>query len=298
MKICDKEVRIQGRLIKLGSLDADTYEFLENPEEALEEVRRCGTRIDLFTFMQRMPDTSPKYRYPMVWDNLAVLPVTTYDHWWTRQVNDKTRNMVRRAHKKGVTLRELSFDDELLRGIWTIYNECAIRRGKPFAHYGKDLDTVGAEAGTFLDRSTFIGAFLEEKLIGFVKLLYDETRTQAGLLHIISMIQHRDKAPTNALIAAAVRSCADRGIPDLVYSRFSDGNKQRDSLMDFKLHHGFQRINLPRYYVPITRAGAIAFRLGLHKRLADHVPEPILAKMRELRKTWYERKSQAVAQTS
>src|SRR5437667_10591558 len=117
--------------------------------------------------MQRKPDTSPKYRYPMVWDNLAVLPVTTYDHWWTRQVNDKTRNMVRRAHKKGVTLRELSFDDELLRGIWTIYNECAIRRGKPFAHYGKDLDTVGAEAGTFLDRSTFIGAFLEEKLIGF-----------------------------------------------------------------------------------------------------------------------------------
>ena len=36
-------------------------------------------------------------------------------------------------------------------------------------------------------------------------------------MHILSMVSHRDKAPTNALIAQAVRSCADRSIPHLVY---------------------------------------------------------------------------------
>jgi hypothetical protein len=234
----------------------------------------------------------------MEWDNLAALPVSTFDHWWTRQVNDKTRNMVRRAEKKGVSIREVPFDDNLVQWISAIYNECPIRQGKPFAHYGKDIETVRKEAGTFLDRSIFIGAFLGERLIGFVKLLSDETRTQAGLLHIVSMIEHRDKAPTNALVAQAVRSCAARQIPNLVYSRFSDGNKQRDSLMDFKEHNGFKRVDLPRYYVPLTVIGRVALRLGLHKRLADLVPEPVLIRLRKLRNARYERKLQSVTEAS
>ncbi len=83
---------------------------------------------------------------------------------------------------------------------------------------GRTWRTVRREAATFLDCSVFIGAYFNEELIGFIKLTHDETRTQAGLMHIISMIQHRDKAPTNALVAQAVRSCADRNIPYLVYS--------------------------------------------------------------------------------
>jgi hypothetical protein len=298
MNVCGKDIKVQGRLIRVAGLDADMYEFLEDPEAALDALRKCGVRIDLFTFMQRLPETSPKYRYPMEWDNLAALPVSTFDHWWTRQVNDKTRNMVRRAEKKGVSIREVPFDDNLVQGISAIYNECPIRQGKPFAHYRKDIETVRKEAGTFLDRSIFIGAFLGERLIGFVKLLSDETRTQAGLLHIVSMIEHRDKAPTNALVAQAVRSCAARQIPNLVYSRFSDGNKQRDSLMDFKEHNGFKRVDLPRYYVPLTVIGRVALRLGLHKRLADHVPEPVLVGLRELRNVWYKRKLQSVTEAS
>src|SRR5437773_1138904 len=63
---------------------------------------------------------------------------------------------------------------------------------------------------SFLDRSIFIGAFLGETLIGFVKLVTDLNRTHANLMNVVSMVKHRDKAPTNALIAAAVRSCAER----------------------------------------------------------------------------------------
>ena len=287
MKVCGQEIKIQGRLIRIANLAADTYEFVDNPEETIEMLKKCPERIDLFTFMQRLPDTSPKYSYPMEWDNLAVLPVSTFEHWWTKQVNDKTRNMARRAEKKGVTIREVSFSDSLVQGIWGIYNECEVRQGKHYPHYGKDLATVHNLTATFLDRSAFIGAYLDNLLIGFVKLHCDESRTQAGLVNILSLVQHRDKAPTNALLAAAARYCATKGIPYLVYSRYSDGNKERDSLMEFKEHNGFQRVNLPRYYVPLTRVGWGAFRLGLHHRIVDHIPEPVLAKLRNARSLWY-----------
>jgi hypothetical protein len=240
--------------------------------------------------MQMLPDTTPKHNFPREWDNVAALEISTFDRWWNEQLGKKTRNMARHAEKKGVTVREVLFDDVLVRGIWEIYNECPIRQGRRFSHYGKELETVRRMTATFLDRSIFIGAFFEEKLIGFIKLTANDRCTQAGFMYILSMAKHRDKSPTNALIAEAVRSCAKRGIPYLLYSNFVYGKRQRDSLMEFKERNGFRRIDLPRYYVPITRFGHIALRLGLHKSLVSHVPESMLAKVRELRTAWYKRK--------
>jgi hypothetical protein len=127
-------------------------------------------------------------------------------------------------------------------------------------------------------------------LIGFIKLLPDETLTQAGLANIVSMIQHRDKAPTNALVAEAVRCCAERGIPYLVYSRFSDGEREAGNLVDFKQNNGFRRVELPRYYVPLTWAGRIGYQLGAHKRLADRIPQSLVLKLRAARNAWYGRR--------
>jgi len=81
------------------------------------------------------------------------------------------------------------------------------------------------ELATFPESSIFIGAYIGDKLIGFIKMTYDETLTQANMMNIVSMMSHRDKAPTNALIAQAVRSCAERGIKNLVYQSFSYGKK-------------------------------------------------------------------------
>jgi hypothetical protein len=127
-------------------------------------------------------------------------------------------------------------------------------------------------------------------MIGFIKLVYDETKTQADLVHILSMIQHRDKAPTNALVARAVRACAELGIPYLVYDNFGYGKKQKDSLSEFKEGMGFRRVDLPRYYVPLTWIGRVALRLGLHQRWVDRIPEPMAAKFRHLRTAWHKRK--------
>jgi hypothetical protein len=291
-------IRIQGRLIRTARLAGEKCVFLEDPEPVIQGLRQCGVRIDLFTFLQRLPETSPKYAYSMEWDNLAVLEVSTVDHWWNHQIRSYARNRARQAEKRGVTLREVSFDESLARGMCEVYNESPVRQGRPNAHYGKDVETVYKEAATFLEKSIFIGAFIGETLIGFVKLVTDETRTQANLMNIVSMIKHRDKAPTNALIAHSVRACAERGIPYLVYQNLTYGNKKPDGLTNFKEVNGFQRVDVPRYYIPLTPIGRAALRLQLHRRFVDRLPAPVAEKVRELMNAWYNRKLPPVIEAS
>lgn len=290
LEICGKQVRIKGKLIRIAYLDVEGYQFLDDPEAALKILRESGMRVDLLTFIQRISDTTPKYDYPMEWDNMAVLPISTFDAWMKNQIDFKVRNKVRKAEKKGVVVREVPLDDALIRGISTIYNETPIRQGRKFWHYGKDFETLRKMKAAYSDQSTFIGAFFEDQLIGFVKLATDETGTQAGLMNIVSMIQHRDKAPTNALMAQAIRSCADRGISNLWYANMSYGKKQESALADFKRHNGFQKVDLPRYYVPLTVVGRVALRLSLHHNAVDWVPEPVARSYRKVRTFWYARK--------
>jgi hypothetical protein len=290
MYICGKKMLVQGTLIRIARVDAEGYDFLGDSEAALTALRRCETRIDLFTFIQKLSETTPKYSFHTEWDNMAVLRITTFDDWMKHQIDFKVRNKIRKAAKNGISVREVPLDDDLLRGISAIYNESPIRQGKRFWHYGKDVETLRTMKVTFLDRSIFIGAFLEGNLIGFIKLVTDEDGAQAGLMHIVSMMKHRDKAPTNALLAQAVQSCAARDISHLWYANFSYGKKQPDSLADFKRHNGFQKVDLPRYYVPLTVPGRLALRLGLHRSASNWIPEPLAVNYRKIRRLWYARR--------
>lgn len=292
--VCGRAIRVQGRIVRIARPHGDRYRFLDDPALVINGLRTCGVRVDLFTFSQRLPETEPRFSYPVESDNFAVLPVSTYENWWTHQIGNKTRNEVRLAEKKGVVLREAPFDDALVAGIWEIYNECPIRQKRRFPHYGKDLGTVRREEATFIDSSIFIGAFLEGKMIGFVKVVPDETCTQAGLMNIVSMVKHRGKAPQNALIAYAVRACASRGIRYLVYSKFDYGKGQHDGLRKFKEHNGFRRVDTPQYYVPLTAMGWTAFRAGFHHSLSEYIPEAVADRLRNLRAAWYERKYRSV----
>jgi hypothetical protein len=290
VNIRGKEVKVRGKLIRIARI-AEGYEFLDDPAALIAALRESGRRVDLLTFTQRLCETTPKFAYPFEWDNLAAVRLTTFDEWFARQINRKTRNMIRKAERSGVTVREVPFDDALVAGISTINNETPIRQGRPFWHYGDDLETVRKENGTFQDRSIFIGAFLGDMLIGYAKLTSDERYGQAGLMQIVSMIGHRDKAPTNMLIAQAVRSCAERRIPFLWYARYSYRNKRPDTLAAFKQHNGFEQIDLPRYYVPLTPLGRAALRLGLQHSVTDRIPESWSEKARDIRNRWYAARS-------
>ena len=152
----NQQIRISGRMLRIARLDAELYHFLSDPDSLLKRLRDSNERIDIFTFLQGLPDTEPKFKYQIEWDNLAVAPISTFENWWTKQISGKTRNMVKLAEKKGVEIRETPFDEKLVRGIVDIYNETPIRQGRRFPHYGKDLDTVYRDEATYLDSSNFI----------------------------------------------------------------------------------------------------------------------------------------------
>jgi hypothetical protein len=66
--------------------------------------------------------------------------------------------------------------------------------------------------------------------------------------------------------------------------------------MDFKENNGFKRVDLPRYFVPLTPWGKVALHLGLHKRWTDHVPEAVVSRLRQLRNARHNRKLQSMSE--
>src|ERR1700743_753795 len=260
MKVLGKNVKIGGNLIRIARMDGDKDTFPNDVDAFLAALRTCGNRVDIFTFFQKLPDIGTKYPYYSEPDNLAVLRITTYENWWNNQIRSYPRNRARQAGKRGVVMRKVAYGDELIQGICGIYNETPVRQGKKFPHYGMTAEKARQYAGTFLDRSVYVGAFIENEMIGFIKLTMDESRTQVALVHILSMVQHKDKAPANALIAEAVKVCEEHKISYLVYEHFTYGNKIGDSLSHFKEVNGFERVDIPRYYVPLTQVGRIALK--------------------------------------
>lgn len=275
-----KNMAVIGRIVRTVRLQAEGYEFLDSPAQAIEQLKTKNVGADIFTFTQPLSRRIPEYKFHAEADSLAVLPIDNYETWWKRQINDKTRNMVRKAAKKGVTVRLVKFDDELISGIESIHNESPIRQGKPFKHFGKAFETVRDDHSTFLDRSDFIGAYYEGELIGIVKLVHQGA--WSSMMQIISKISHRDKAPTNALLAKAVEICAERRIPHLQYGIWS-----RRGIGEFKMHHAFERIEVPRYYVPLTLMGGLMLRCGLHRGPAQLIPNRVFDLLIDLRATWY-----------
>jgi hypothetical protein len=117
--------------------------------------------------------------------------------------------------------------------------------------------------------STFIGAYLEDELAGYIQIVYGDNI--AVISQILSMQKHWDKSLNNALLAKAVEVCAGKGERWLMYGRI--GN--HPSLDRFKENNGFIKFPRSRFYLPLTRKGRIAIRLGLHKELRDSLPEPL-----------------------
>lgn len=279
-EIANHAVTVTGRFLRVARLRDEYYDRVSDPATFIRALNSSNQPDgDLFTFLQTVADPEPRHSYHLEYESAAVLPLTTYDHWWKKQVNDKTRNMVRKGGKVGVEIREVAFTDQLVEGIVRIYNESPLRQGRRFRHYGKPLEQIRDEHSSFLDRSEFFGAFFQGELIGFIKLVHGDG--VSNLMQIISMMAHRDKAPTNGLLAKAVERCTERRVPLLHYGAWS-----RRSMGDFKKHHAFIRLEVPRYYVPLTATGALALRMGFHRDLVDRIPESWLDQMAEWRTRW------------
>jgi hypothetical protein len=246
------------------------YEYLQDfaPLEGFLE-KLADREVDLFTFIERkwccpVANTSPQWLKAE--DNIALLQVVPFSEWWEK-VGKKTRNMVRKAEKSGINVEVVEPTEKLAEGIWKIYNETPFRQGRAFSHYGWTLENVVGIIRYTSEASTYIGAFLEGELVGFIQLVHGDKI--AVVSQILSLQKFWDKAVNNALIAKAVEVSAAKQVPWLMYGRM--GN--HPSLDNFKQSNGFAKFSLTRYYVPITRKGKLAAKLGLHRPAKDVLPD-------------------------
>lgn len=250
----------------------DKKEYLKDVapgEEFLEKLR--DMRVDIFTFIERgwvSKSSNPLKQWVVAEDNIALLHIESYESWF-KKVGKKTRNMIRKAVKRGIKTEIVEPSEEFAKGIWKIYNETPIRQGRYYPHYGTPLEKVRNISSSHSQNLLYIGAYLGDELVGFLHLIYG--KDTASISQILSLQRHWDKAVNNVLISKAVEICADMKIPWMIYARM--GN--HPSLDRFKRNNGFIRFQIRRYYISLTRKGKIAIKLRLHRDLKDILPQKV-----------------------
>jgi hypothetical protein len=280
LEIGGQTFSIDSGLVKTIRLEDEWFQEVADPRAVIDFLKSHVELGDILTFCQRLPNVEPRFPFPHELESIAAIEIDTYEQWW-KQLDGATRNMVRKSAKLGVEVKECAFDDDFVRGMTAIFNETPIRQGRRFWHYGKDVETVRQQFSRFLFREELIGAYCGDELIGFAML--GKSAHFGDLGQIISKLQHRDKAPTNALIAKAVELCAARGLGHLVYAYWSDG-----SLGKFKQRSGFREVQLPRYFVPLTARGRLALRTGMHRGVKQVLPPGLTTSLKRARNAWYE----------
>jgi len=281
----EKTVVVTGGLVRVAMIQSEEWldTELENPESCVQELirrRKAGLRADVLTFAQKPPSTACRYEYPMEPDSIAVAYVPSFREWW-EDLPQETRKNVRRAQKRGVEIIVQPFTDKLVNGILDINNESAFRQGRRFPHFGKSFEEVKRDYSSFVDRCDFICANHGTELIGILKLVY--RGDIASVLQLLVKQKHQDKRPANALLAKVMEICDNRSISYVTYGRFNYGNKGENSLMEFKIRHGFREVLVPRYYVPLTARGLVWRKLKLYRGLMGILPSSIITAGLKLR---------------
>jgi hypothetical protein len=283
LEINGKNVILSGKWIKTARVEAEDWleTELEEPGKCAQILKQSAElRADILSFAQKLPATNPKYQYPLEWDSIAAIRLSTFKEWWD-SLSQVTRKNVRRAQKRGVVVEVKKLSDTLVRDIRELNNDSPLRQGKTFTHYGKTLDQVKRDQEAFLDRSDYICAYCENELIGVIKLVY--RGDVASILTFLPKASQHDKRPANAIMAKAVELCVEKNMTHLIFGKFNYGNKHHTSLREFKIRHGFEEILVPHYYVPLNLKGAVIVKLKLHRGLIGLLPHNIITFLVNLR---------------
>jgi hypothetical protein len=280
VRVGDQMFVISGSFLRTARPKNEWQDDVVDPGKVIGALQAAPARIDLLKFWQRIPETKPKFDYYKEWQNMAAIPITTYKHWWEKQISPKARNKIRKAQKLGVTFEQTELSDDFVKGVVAIYNQSPVRRGKPFWHYGKDFERVKSGLSRDLADSVFVAAHYDGELIGFIKFhVFDRYAMVTLILDLMSL---RDKAPVNGMIAKSVEICAERGIPYFAYTVWRRGDHGH-----FQKSNGFVKIPVPEYFVPLTAKGRFALRLGLHNGFKAALPEWAMVRLLALRSKWY-----------
>ena len=284
-----REVIVLGTWLKIATLKDEEWlegQSVADPVQFTAALRRTDLHADIFAYSGPIDVEAVVGGAKEEKDNAAVIRTSDYKAWWEALPQEARKN-TRRAAKKGIEIRLVTFDDELVKGIKAIYDEAPVRQGRQFWHFGKNLDTVRNENATYLDRCDFLGAYFEGQLVGFMKIVY--VGNVARIMQILCMNAHQDKRPMIALISKAAEVCHEKEMKYLIYGKFTYGRKADSSITEFKRRLGFEQKNFPRYYIPLTWLGRISLRFGVHAGLKGILPAWLIDKLLKIRARWLQK---------
>ena len=277
MFIGKTEISVSGRILKVAKLRHEWFEYLDDPDAFIAQIKKARA-ADILTFLQEAHVERPKFPFRHKSEGASVLAFKSFDDWW-KNLNYKARNKARKAEKSGVELRPAKLDDDFVRGVQLIYDEAPLRQGRKFVHYGKSLATLKDDLSSFPECTYFIGAYHQNRLIGFMKLFEGDKILRT--VHILATFADRDKCVMDALVAKAVEIAGQRNIFFLHY-----GDWAESSLGAFRAKFGFQRQDCPRYYVPLNLRGSLALKAGLHRPWRERIPPAWRERLVVARNRW------------
>lgn len=290
-RICDRTIIATGTWLKTANVKDEHFvegELVPDLEQVITHLRQWDRKPDIFSFCQKITDPKPRYVYHTEWDDFAGIPITTYEDWFRNRIKKDVQKNVQRALRDGVVVRPVTYDDAFVQGIKKLYDETPIRQGKRFWHYGKSFDALKELHGTYCERAEYLGAYLGEELVGFIKMVY--VQNFAKTMHVLGSNKHRRSHPTSALIAKAVEICADRKLSFFIYGEYNFPGKKATSLTEFKRRHGFVELKYPCYFIPLTAKGRLALQMKLHRGLQRHIPAPMTNTFLKVRSAYFRRK--------
>ncbi len=271
------ELSVSGRILKIARLRHEWFEYLDDPVAFVKEAKSARV-ADILTFLQEAHVERPRLPYQAEPASASVLAFKSFDDWW-KNLNFKARNKARKAQKSGVEMRPAKLDDDFVRGVEIIYNEAPLRQGRKFVHYGKDFATIKHDLSSFPECTFFVGAYHENRLVGFMKLFEGDRILRT--VHIIATFADRDKCVMDALIAKAVEAASQKNIFHLHY-----GDWAHRGLGAFREKFGFERHDCPRYHVPLNLRGELALKAGLQHPWRERIPQPLKDRLVGARNRW------------
>jgi hypothetical protein len=273
----------KGKYIKIVSLKHEWFNDINDPEDIIKQLSRSEICPDIFTFIQRLPEINPKFSYFFIPEKVTAIKFNSYKDWFEKKITKETRKKTKRAEKRGVEIKIEKFSDDLIIGIMSVFNESPIRQGKPFWHYGKDFNTIKKEMSLDLDKSDFIAAYYEGSMIGVVKIIFAGEIATPGI--IVTKVSHNDKYVANALMSKVIELCAFKNIQYVTY-----GPWWRGSMAEYLRRNGFEKMIVPRYFIPLTKKGKIYLKLKLYLSIKDILPEKLIKILLAIRSKWYSKK--------
>src|SRR5579859_2532834 len=112
-------VIITGKWFKTAAIHDEQWseKEIEYPElyiDTLKRSRSQGLKADIFTFTQKPSAPAPRYAYPLEWDSVAAVHLTSFQDWW-QSLPQETRKNVRRSQKRGVVVKIKEFHNDLIQ---------------------------------------------------------------------------------------------------------------------------------------------------------------------------------------